>query len=77
MQRVAIARALLTKPPLILADEPTGNLDETTSEQIFGLLEELTDEGCTVILVTHELSLAARTGRQIRLRDGAIVDEPA
>ncbi len=77
MQRVAIARALLTKPPLILADEPTGNLDEATGGQIFGLLEDLTQEGCTVILVTHELALAERTGRRIRLRDGAIDDESA
>ncbi len=77
MQRVAIARALLTKPPLILADEPTGNLDEATGEQIFGILESLTQEGCTVILVTHERALAARTSRQIRLRDGEIVDESA
>ncbi len=77
MQRVAIARALLTKPPLILADEPTGNLDEATGGQIFGLLEDLTKEGCTVILVTHELALADRTGRKIRLRDGAIDDESA
>ena len=77
MQRVAIARALLTKPPLILADEPTGNLDEVTGEQIFDILESLTQEGCTVILVTHERALAARTDRQIRLRDGEIVDESA
>ncbi len=77
MQRVAIARALLTKPPLILADEPTGNLDETTGGQIFGLLEALTQEGCTVILVTHELALAERTGRKICLRDGVIDDESA
>ncbi len=77
MQRVAIARALLTKPPLILADEPTGNLDEATGGQIFGLLEDLTQQGCTVILVTHELALAERTGRRICLRDGVIDDESA
>ncbi len=75
MQRVAIARALLTKPPLILADEPTGNLDEATGRQIFDLLEGLTKEGCTVVLVTHEPTLAARTERRIRLRDGAEVNE--
>ena len=68
-QRVAIARALLTKPPLILADEPTGNLDEATGGQIFDLLEGLTKEGCTVVLVTHEPALAKRTERCIRLRD--------
>lgn len=77
MQRVAIARALLARPPLILADEPTGNLDEQTSLQIFDLLAGITEEGRTVILVTHEASLADRTQRTIRLRDGRVVDEAA
>jgi putative ABC transport system ATP-binding protein len=73
MQRVAIARALLGDPPLILADEPTGNLDEHTGGEIFSLLESLNREGRTVILVTHDLRLAARTGRQITLRNGEVV----
>ncbi len=77
MQRVAIARALLTRPQLILADEPTGNLDETTGDQIFQLLQTLCDDGCTVVLVTHDLALAGRTSRQIRLRDGEVLDEAA
>src|SRR5262245_7285168 len=73
MQRVAIARALLGDPPLILADEPTGNLDEKTGLEIFGLLESLHKEGKTIILVTHDLRLAGRTGRQITLRNGEVV----
>ena len=76
-QRVAIARALANDPLIILADEPTGNLDEQTSLQIFDLLAGITEEGRTVILVTHEASLADRTQRTIRLRDGRVVDEAA
>ena len=75
MQRVAIARALLTSPRVLLADEPTGNLDEASSEQIFELLQELAGEGHTVILVTHEGDLAQRTRRVIRLKDGEVIDE--
>ncbi len=74
MQRVAIARALLTEPSLILADEPTGNLDESNGEQIFDVLEKLSDEGRTVIVVTHDSRLAGRTRRQIQLKDGEVVD---
>jgi len=75
MQRVAIARALLTGPRLILADEPTGNLDHHNGEQIFGLLEELAREGRTVVLVTHQMDLAGRTQRILKLKDGEVVDE--
>ncbi|MFO0983477.1 MAG: ABC transporter ATP-binding protein [Planctomycetota bacterium] len=73
MQRVAIARALLGNPRLILADEPTGNLDERTGNDIFDLLESLHREGHTVIIVTHDLRLAARTSRQVTLRNGEVV----
>ncbi len=71
-QRVAIARALVTEPALILADEPTGNLDSTTGQEIMEILAGLHRAGNTVILVTHEEELAAQTGRTIRLRDGRI-----
>jgi ABC-type lipoprotein export system ATPase subunit len=77
MQRVAIARALLLEPSVILADEPTGNLDEANGEEIFGLLGELAAEGRIVVLVTHNLALADRTGRQIRLKDGEVLHEHA
>ena len=77
MQRVAIARALLTSPSLILADEPTGNLDEENSHHIFELLESLHEEGKTVVMVTHDPQLAARTPRCIRLKNGEVVDESA
>jgi putative ABC transport system ATP-binding protein len=73
-QRVAIARALITKPRLILADEPTGALDSETSSQIMDLLSEIHAGGITVVVVTHEAEVAARTQRIIRLRDGKIVD---
>lgn len=72
-QRVAIARALITKPRIILADEPTGALDTETSYQIMQLLEEVHNEGITVVVVTHEPDIAERTQRIIRLRDGQIV----
>ncbi|RMH38694.1 MAG: ABC transporter ATP-binding protein [Deltaproteobacteria bacterium] len=74
MQRVAIARALITKPRLLLADEPTGALDSTTSEQIMELLEEINQTGMTIIVVTHEHDIAERTRRCIRLRDGVVVE---
>ena len=76
-QRVAIARALVNEPSLILADEPTGNLDSRTSAEVMALFQDLNRRGITVILVTHEPDLAAYTGRIVELRDGAVVrDEP-
>ncbi len=75
MQRVAIARALLTSPRLILADEPTGNLDHANGQQIFALLAELAAEGKTVVLVTHQMDLASRTRRILKLQDGEVIDE--
>ncbi|MBP6631048.1 MAG: ABC transporter ATP-binding protein [Kofleriaceae bacterium] len=74
-QRVAIARALITKPRLILADEPTGALDSTTSEQIMELLLDVHASGITVIIVTHDRDVAARTQRLIRLHDGMVVPD--
>ncbi|MFN4082939.1 MAG: ABC transporter ATP-binding protein [Bacteroidia bacterium] len=71
-QRVAIARALVNNPSIILADEPTGNLDTKTSHEIMDLLEEINNKGNTVILVTHEEDIAKRAKRIIRLRDGMI-----
>lgn len=71
-QRVAIARALVNKPSLILADEPTGNLDSKTGEEIIEIIQRLHEQGSTIILVTHEEYIAKRTKRIIRLRDGVI-----
>ena len=71
-QRVAIARALVNKPSIILADEPTGNLDSKTSKEIMKLLKEIHDKGNTIIVVTHEEEIAAHANRIIRLRDGII-----
>lgn len=71
-QRVAVARALVTNPSIILADEPTGNLDTKTGQEIMGLLEDLHQQGNTIILVTHEAEVAEHAHRIIRLRDGLI-----
>jgi putative ABC transport system ATP-binding protein len=71
-QRVAIARALVNQPAIILADEPTGNLDSKTSHEIMDLLEEIHQKGNTVIIVTHEEDIAKRAKRIVRLRDGVI-----
>ena len=75
MQRVAICRALLPNPPLILADEPTGNLDEKNGNEIIEILESMVAEGKTVIMVTHDLQLAKRAGRVITLKDGELLSE--
>jgi len=74
-QRVAIARALVTDPSLLLADEPTGNLDSATGQEIIGLFEQLHRAGHTICLVTHEPTLAARCPRAIRLSDGLIISD--
>ena len=71
-QRVAIARALVNQPSILLADEPTGNLDSATSEEILALFEALHREGQTIVLVTHEHDIAAHARRQVHLRDGRV-----
>jgi len=76
-QRVAIARALVTQPALILADEPTGNLDSRTSVEVMALFQELNDQGITILLVTHEPDIAQYHKRIVEVRDGLIIrDEP-
>ena len=74
-QRVAIARALVGRPAIVLADEPTGNLDSVTGEQILALLDELNVAGATIIVITHDHEVAARCPRQIALRDGLVTSD--
>jgi putative ABC transport system ATP-binding protein len=74
-QRVAIARALVGRPAIVLADEPTGNLDSATSSGIMALIDELNGEGATIVVITHEHEIAAHFPRQIVLRDGQIVTD--
>lgn len=74
-QRVAIARALVTKPPVILADEPTGALDSKTGKEVMGILKNLHSNGNTIILITHDNSLAVQAKRMIRISDGQITED--
>jgi putative ABC transport system ATP-binding protein len=79
-QRVAIARALVARPSIVFADEPTGNLDTRSGDQIIGLLRELNEEGTTIVVITHDLEVAASLPRRVHIRDGGIErderDEP-
>ncbi|HEX5494727.1 MAG TPA: ABC transporter ATP-binding protein [Mycobacteriales bacterium] len=74
-QRVAIARALVTRPPLLLADEPTGNLDSTSGADVLGLLDQLRASGLTVVTITHDADIAAHADRVVRIADGQVVSE--
>ena len=74
-QRVALARALSNEPRVVLADEPTGNLDSATAEEVVAALRTLSDDGVTVVVVTHAQDVAAHARRRIRLRDGRVVDD--
>lgn len=76
-QRVAIARALVNRPALLLADEPTGNLDSQTSIEIMGVFQKLNDAGMTIIMVTHELDIASYTKRNVIMRDGTVLSDSA
>jgi putative ABC transport system ATP-binding protein len=74
-QRVAIARALVTEPSLLLADEPTGNLDSRTSHDVMNLFEQVQASGVTVIVITHDEKVARRAARQVRLEDGSVAED--
>jgi putative ABC transport system ATP-binding protein len=76
-QRVAVARALVTEPDLILADEPTGNLDSSSTADVLGLLRDLHESGRTVVLITHEAEVAARAQRVVKIRDGLVAPDGA
>jgi putative ABC transport system ATP-binding protein len=76
-QRVAIARALANDPPILVADEPTGNLDSNTARSVFGVFQDLVTQGKTIVMVTHDKDLAGQAGRTIRLADGEIVKREA
>jgi putative ABC transport system ATP-binding protein len=76
-QRVAIARALVGHPAIVLADEPTGNLDSSTGQQIMALIEELNRQGATIVVITHEHAIAEHCARQIRVLDGQVVSDTA
>ena len=74
MQRIAVARALVNDPKIILADEPTGRLESKSKEKIFGLFKKLAEDGLAIIIATHDLGLASRADRMIRLKDGMVVN---
>jgi putative ABC transport system ATP-binding protein len=76
-QRVAVARALINQPEVLLADEPTGNLDSRTSVEIMAIFQQLNERGITVIMVTHEPDIAAYAKRNVMMRDGVILDDHA
>jgi putative ABC transport system ATP-binding protein len=76
-QRVAVARALVTEPALLLADEPTGNLDSSSTHDMLGLLDELSAGGSTIVLITHEAEVAEAAGRVVHIRDGLLEEYPA
>ena len=76
-QRVAIARAIATKPPIIMADEPTGALDSKTGHEVLSFLQELNREGSTIILITHDNGIAATAKRMVRISDGRVIEDRA